>query len=250
MCQTCFSRRTFLRGGAALSTMAVAGCDRVSLVSDEEVAAMGQEAWQQMVQTTDVSQNRAYRDLLERVTLRLLDVTGEDPSEWQVAVFAKPDINAFALPGKRIGVFEGMFEVTETEDQLAAIVGHEIGHLDAEHGKERIEAQVATNAGIRLLAWLLNAGDVQYADEIAAALGLGVQYGVLLPYNRDQELEADRLGLETMAAAAFDPREAVTLWERMEAATGRRGPEFLATHPAPQSRIQAIKAQLPALTDA
>lgn len=248
MCQTCFSRRQFLRGGVAVSTLAVSACDRIDLVSDVEVAAMGQEAWQKMLAETPVSERRDYRGALERVTLRLLDTVNEDPGEWQVAVFASPQVNAFALPGKRIGVYEGMFEVAETEDMLAAIVGHEIGHLAAEHSKERIEAQVATNAGLRLIAWFLNAGEVEYADEIAAALGLGVQVGLLLPYNRDQELEADEIGLETMAAAAFDPRQAVTLWRRMEEVAGRRGPEFLATHPAPRSRIQAIKAKLPELT--
>ncbi len=160
-------------------------------------------------------------------------------------VFARPDVNAFALPGRKIGVFEGMFAVTANRDQLAAIVGHEIGHLQAEHGQERMSAQVAQGWFMRLVSLVLNLGDVQYAAEIAAALGLGMQYGLLMPYSRRQELEADRLGLFAMADAGYRPEEAVQLWRRMETATRGGPPEFLATHPAPASRIQEIEELLP-----
>ncbi|WOI55484.1 M48 family metallopeptidase [Palleronia sp. LCG004] len=245
MCQICFSRRSFLTlAGAG----AVAGCDRPpDLVSDEQVEKMGLEAWQDIRANTEVSANRDYQGALDQVAARLLAAQNVDSEGWEILVFASPQVNAFALPGGKIGVYEGMFEVFANEDQLAAIVGHEIGHLGAEHAQARMSAQVAKNAGMRVVAWLLNMGDVQYAAEIAAALGLGVEVGLLLPYSRDQELEADRLGLETMQMARYDPREAVELWQRMQRAQGNRGPEFLATHPTPDSRIRQIEGILQTL---
>ena len=248
MCQLHLSRRGLLIGAAA--TTLAAGCDGPpDLVSDETVEAMGLRAWSDIRDATPRSSDPDLQAALDRVALRLLRAAGEAPGDWEVVVFARPDVNAFALPGRKIGVYEGMFRVAGSADQLAAVVGHEIGHLQAEHGQERMSAQVASNWAMRLVSLLLNLGDVQYAAEIAAALGLGVQYGLVLPYSRRQELEADRLGLVTMAEAGFDPAAAVTLWQRMEAAAGARSPEFLATHPAPASRIEEIRAMLPQLRD-
>lgn len=215
------------------------------LVSDETVRAMGLQAWEEIRSKSPAPSDPDLQAALERVSTRLLSAAGERPGDWEVAVFARPEVNAFALPGKKIGIFEGMFRVVDSADQLAAVVGHEIGHLQADHAQERMNAQVAKQWGLRLVALLLQIGDIEYAAEIAAALGLGVEYGLVLPYSRRQELEADRLGLVTMAAARFDPREAVDLWQRMEAVSGPRVPEFLATHPTPRSRIEAIEAMLP-----
>lgn len=246
MCTHCFSRRRFLAAGAA--TLTLSGCDGPpDLVSDEQVEALGLQSWAAIRHETPVSQNSDYQRTLAAISRQLLEAGGADPEAWEVTVFASDQANAFALPGRKIGVFEGMFEVTQNADQMAAIVGHEIGHLEADHGHKRVNAQVAKQYSIRALAWLLNVGEVEYADEIAAALGIGVEVGLLLPYSRDQELEADRLGLILMDSAGFDPREAVPLWQRMEAAASRRAPEFLATHPAPASRIEAIEAMLPEL---
>ena len=246
MCNVCVGRRSLLLGGAA-AVATLPACDRIDLVSDEEVERMGLAAWEEMTREMPRSSNALRRETLDTISRRILTAGGERPGDWEVVLFAREDANAFALPGRKIGVFEGMFEVAGSDDQLAAIVGHEIGHVAAEHSKERMEAQVAGSVGIRLLAWLLQAGDIEYAGEIAAALGVGVQYGLILPYSRRQELEADRLGLIAMAQADYDPREAVDLWRRMEAANDRRTPEFLATHPAPDSRIEAIEEMLPEL---
>ena len=250
MCTACLSRRRFLTGAAVLSTTALAGCDGPpDLVSDAEVERMGLESWARITAEQQPSRNRDYVAALNEVSSRLLAAApNADPSAWEFRVFASPEANAFALPGGKIGVYEGMFEVTQNLDQLAAIVGHEIGHIDAEHGQERLSAQVAKQYSVRILAWLLQAGEVENAQDIAAALGLGIEFGLLLPYSREHELEADRLGLILMNAAGFDPREAVPLWQRMEARSASRPPEFLATHPAPRSRIEAIEAMLPELT--
>ena len=246
MCQTCFSRRRFLAMGGA--SLALAGCDGPPpLVSDAKVEQMGLAAWSEIRAKESRSGNANLQDALDRVAVRLLREEGESPRDWEFVVFASPRANAFALPGGKIGVYEGMFRVADTQDRLAAIVGHEIGHLKAEHSQKRISAEVAKDTGVQLLAFALNLADVQFAGEIAGALGMGAELGLLMPYNRNQELEADLFGLELMNAAGFDAREAVTVWRRMEQATRDRPPEFLATHPAPASRIRAIEEMLPSL---
>ncbi|MEM7642941.1 MAG: M48 family metallopeptidase [Pseudomonadota bacterium] len=202
---------------------------------------MGIAAWQDMTATKPLSSNADYADVVGRVAGRLLRAAGHSPGDWEFAVFADPSANAFALPGRKIGVHEGMLHLTATEGQLAAIIGHEIGHIEAEHSKERMSAQVASGWGVRIAGWLLNAGEIEYADEIAAALGLGVEVGLLRPYGRGQEEEADELGVIAMAEAGYDPAEAIGLWRRMEAAGGQRLPEFLSTHPAPRNRIDRIR---------
>ena len=225
----------------------IGACDWIPLrlVSSSAVEEMGVQSWDDLRSQVPPTSSTELQAALDRVTTQLLVAAGEAPGDWEAVVFASPDVNAFALPGNQIGVFEGMFGVVENPDQLAAVVGHEIGHLQALHGEERVNAQVVRDLGLRLVALILQFAEVEYSADIAAALGLGVEYGLVRPYSRGQELEADRLGLELMADAGFDPAEAATLWRRMDAATGRRLPEFLATHPAPEARIEAIEAMLP-----
>jgi predicted Zn-dependent protease len=229
---------------------ALAGCDGeggfpVSLVSDADIRRLGLETWEQMRRSTPVSRDGDLQQALDTVGSRLLDAAGEDPRNWEMVVFASPDANAFALPGGKIGVFEGMFRAAANADQLAAVVGHEIGHIQAEHAQERVSASIAKEWGLKLVRALLNLGDVPFSAEVAALMGLGVEFGLALPYSRRQELEADRLGLFTMARARFEPGEAVGLWRRMEQASRGGVPAFLTTHPAPDDRIEAIEALLP-----
>ena len=250
ICRCGLTRRGLLKLAGAGSVSVLAGCDDgidIDLVSDETVRALGLQAWEDVRRASPVTADPELQSALDAVSRRLLVAAGESPDEWEVVVFARPEVNAFALPGKRIGVYEGMFRVVGSADQLAAIVGHEIGHLQAEHSQDRMNAQLAKQWGLNLISLLLRIGDVEYAAGIAAALGVGVEYGLVLPYSRRQELEADRLGLVTMAEAGFDPREAADLWRSMDAAADRRVPEFLATHPAPQARIEAIEEMLAGL---
>lgn len=242
MCGNCtMNRRRFLMLSAVGATAATAGCDKVDLVSDEQVREMGVAAWRDISARVPASTNREAAGILDEVADRVLAAAGESAAHWQVRLFAGTEINAFALPGNHIGVFEGMLRVTRNPDQLAAIVGHEIGHVMAEHSQERMSAAVAKEHGLNFLFRLLQIGEVEFAAEIAAALGLGLEYGVLLPYSRRQELEADEYGIGVMGAAGYSPEEAIALWRNMEAAVPGRAPEFLATHPAPQSRIEQIE---------
>lgn len=216
----------------------------ITLVSDEKIAEMGAASWQQILQDTQPSDNASYRRTAQQVASDLLRTAGEEPAAWEIAVFEGEDANAFALPGRKIGIFEGMFDIAGNEAQLAAVIGHEIGHLQAEHPGERINSEMAAQLGLQLVGVALNLGDVAMAREIAGLLGAGVQYGLILPYSRNQELEADRLGLMTMARAGYDPEAAVALWQNMQA-TGRNPPGFLSTHPHPGQRIEELEAMMP-----
>ncbi len=239
-----------LSGAAAMPFLG--GCDEipVQLVSDETVRQLGLESWERLRARTAVSRVPEYHAVLQRVGERLLATAGAPRKDWEMVVFAGDEVNAFALPGGKIGVYEGMFQLAANTDQLAAVIGHEIGHNAAEHSQERLSAAAAKQWGLRLISTALQMGDVAYANEIAALLGLGVEFGLVLPYSRGQELEADALGLKMMAQAGFDPREAAALWRRMDALQADRAPAFLSTHPAPTARIEAIEAMLPELAQA
>jgi len=152
--------------------------------------------------------------------------------------------NAFALPGGKVGVYTGMFPVAQTTEGLAVVMAHEVGHVLARHGSERMSQALATQVGGSVLGVALGGGPSTQA--ILTAYGLGAQLGVLLPYSRTQETEADRIGLLLMAEAGYDPRAAVRFWQRMGASGDRKQPpEFLSTHPGHETRIAEIQRYLP-----
>ncbi|HAG92265.1 MAG TPA: peptidase, partial [Bdellovibrionales bacterium] len=197
------------------------------------------------VTSSDPEENRK----VKCVTTALLKAMGENPSEWEIKVFKDPTPNAFALPGKNVGVHTGMMSLVANQDQLAAVIGHEIGHVLAHHGNERVSQGMLTQAGLQVADAVLgkNSKNDKY---LMAALGMGAQVGILLPFSRKQETEADRLGLEYMAKAGFDPRQAPELWKLMKAKGGGGGPEFLSTHPSSDSRIADLSERAPGLMPA
>ncbi|MCB2052877.1 MAG: M48 family metallopeptidase [Geminicoccaceae bacterium] len=240
-----------LKAGFLVWCLMLAGCGGGStglgldLVSDEEVEQMSLETWERIESETPRSDDARAQRTVDRIADRLLRAVGEDPGRWETVLFEGEQANAFALPGRKIGVYEGLFDVAKTDAQMAAVIGHEIAHVQAEHGQERVSSQVATSGIVQLVSTALQMGDIAYADAIAGALGVGAQYGVLLPYGRNQESEADALGLKTMAEAGYDPREAIALWRNMDARGGARPPQFLSTHPSPGNRIAALEERMP-----
>lgn len=260
MCYRCFeyspgspTRRRIIAGLACTAVApALGGCEQAAsfLVSGETVERLGLETWSRLRAQLQTSGNEAARAVVHRVAERLLSADDADLRDWEVEVFAAPEINAFVLPGRKIGILEGMLQVARSEGELAAVIGHEIGHLEADHPHERIAAQVAQQWGVRLIALALDIGEISFAREIAAALGVGVEFGLARPYGRAQELEADRLGVFMMARAGYDPEESVALWQRMDAVGQGRLPAILSTHPAPLDRIDAIREMIPAAREA
>ncbi|MEF8943143.1 MAG: M48 family metallopeptidase, partial [Desulfohalobiaceae bacterium] len=223
------------------------GRRQLKLVSPQKMQQMGDKAYVDIKKETPEVENEAIQDYVRCVCT---SVTSALPGrsrtkEWEITVFSKDDaINAFALPGGNIGVYTGLLDVAETPDQLAAVVSHEVAHVRLEHANARISANYATQIGVSLVGAVLGGGE-EGNEQLYSLLGLGAQVGVLLPYNRSQESEADLLGLEYMAAAGFDPEASVALWRNMKEASGEGPSEFLSTHPSKGTRIQTLQKNLP-----
>jgi predicted Zn-dependent protease len=165
---------------------------------------------------------------------------------WEFNLVESKDVNAWCLPGGHVVVYSGILPVTQDEAGLAVVLGHEIAHAIAEHGAERMSQQMLAEAGGAVLSVLLAEKPAETRAAWLAAYGAGAEVGVLLPFSREQESEADRLGLSFMAMAGYDPRAAAPFWRRMAGLKGGKGtPEFLSTHPADETRIAALERELP-----
>lgn len=225
------------------------GRSQLQLFPDAQVGQMGFEAYQQVRKTTRIDTSKVLNKYVGCVVHALTTVTGKPlgGGEWTVTVFKEDKtVNAFALPGGNIGIYSGLLAVADTPDELATVVGHEIAHVQAGHGNERMSNQFAAQTGLQLVGALAGADQANPRDrQLMALLGLGVQVGVLLPFSRVQESEADQLGMIYMANAGFDPHAAIQLWRDMTAKDGAAPPEWLSTHPSDQRRIRDLQADLP-----
>ncbi|WP_163930337.1 M48 family metallopeptidase [Paraferrimonas sp. SM1919] len=208
--------------------------------SEVEMAQMGAKAFEQIKADQKVSKNRSVNRYVQCISDA---ITAEVSGSWQTLVFESEQINAFALPGGYIGVYTGLVELAANQHQLAAVIGHEVGHVLANHGNEKMSRAQLTQTGLSIANAAMQSGNVQNRDAYMSALGLGAQVGIILPYGREQETESDVIGAELMASAGFDPAQAPKLWQRMAAAAGSGGPELLSTHPSPQSRIKQLTIQ-------
>jgi predicted Zn-dependent protease len=247
------SRRALLAGAAALP-LPLAGCDAAVpdwladyLVPEALAAELGAQAFREILRDTPPVRDAGLQRRLAAVGERL--VAASDPvwRDWQFVVLDSPQRNAFALPGGRVGVFAGMLRVMANEDQLATVLGHEVGHVNARHAAQRIVAENAVALALRLGASLLAFGDLPIPPQLVVALGGSLaDVGLIRPFGRGQELQADELGLRYMARAGYEPAQAVAFWRRMLALEGEGGPPaFLATHPASERRIEALERLLP-----
>jgi len=251
MCGLCASRRSVLGGLAAL---AAAGCTenastgrrQLVLVDDAQLADLADASWREMAAKYRPVADAAAQARLSRIGKPLVQASGRTDLDWSFTVLDSPDLNAFVLPNGRVGVFSGLMRLAGDDDELASVLGHEVGHIVARHPAERVSQELAVNAGVSIVQLLISGEAGQYADEIAGALGMGAVYGVLLPYSRNHELEADRIGVELMRDVGRDPRAAIRFWARMSAAAeGRpRPPEVISTHPADQRRMAALEAAI------
>ncbi|MCM2323196.1 MAG: M48 family metallopeptidase [Oligoflexia bacterium] len=228
------------------------GRKQLLLVPEATMDAMGAQAFQQLKATTPTESGAAVNAYVRCVALPITELTRSQlgDTKWEIVVFKDESANAFALPGGRIGVHTGLLKVATTSAQLAAVIGHEVGHVIARHGAERVSEGLAAQGGLALIdAFVLgkSMGDDQ-RGLIMGALGVGAQFGVLLPHSRGQESEADLIGLDLMARSGFDPAQSVELWKNMARQGGKSPPEFLSTHPATDNRIESLEAQLPEAT--
>ena len=240
------ARRARLLAAAVIAGCVLAACAtsplgrrQLRLMSGDQVSSMGVTAFQDIKketpQTQDATQQKYVRCVAAAITGQVKDP--EAPKQWEVIVFQDDTPNAFALPGGKIGVHTGILKIAKNQDQLATVLGHEVAHVLAQHANERVSQQLVTGV-------LMEAAGQTLDPTVVAALGMGAQVGVLLPFSRTQESEADLLGLDLMAGAGFDPRESTKFWKNMEAAGGGKTPEFLSTHPSDQTRTAALQNRI------
>jgi len=250
------------RGAAAalaLTLTAASGCSTVPytnrsqfmVMSESDDLRLGAAAYQQVLKQEKISHDPRFTEPVLEVGRRIAAAAEKPEYEWEFTVIDDPkQANAFCLPGGKVAVYTGIFPIAKDEAGLATVIGHEVAHALARHGAERMSdqmvAQVGTTAAAVALSATVTGRSRTYLPAMMAALGAGATYGYILPMSRAQESEADRIGLILMAMAGYDPREAVTVWERMRAAnTGPRKAEWLSTHPADTTRIADIRHWLP-----
>ena len=244
---------SLLGSGLALGAL-LAGCSKtptgrsqLTLMPEGQMAQMGEQSFSQLQKEQKVSQDKQLNAKINCISKRIVEnLEGEnDFSEWDVKVFEDEAVNAFALPGKNIGVYTGLIKAAENNAQIASVIGHEVGHVLAEHGNERVSQNLAVQGGLAIADIALNTGSAQNNQLIMGALGLGAQLGVLLPYSRKHESEADQIGLNLMARAGFQPQEAVEFWRIMsQQSEGKEPPKWLSTHPANQERIDDLQERM------
>ena len=242
---SCMTRRRVLTQGLAMATGAglLSGCvdnelgrSTLQIYSDSDLEAMALEAWQDLKQSATLSTNQTYIRRVSQVGADMARVSnvGGQP---EFIVIEDETPNAFVLPGAKVAVHTGLLPLASSDDELAAVLGHEMGHVVAKHANERASQQSLSSIAIDLLS------DGGANRNLALALGIGASVGVLLPYGRHQELESDRLGVRYAHAAGYDPAAALTLWDKM-AALGGRPPELLSTHPGPENRQDVIRQEI------
>ncbi len=224
------------------------GRSQVMLLPDAQVSAMGAQSFQEMKSSVPIERNARTNAYVKCIADLIIQANRNQirESNWEVVVFRSQDVNAFALPGGKIGVYTGILPIAKTPNQLAAVMGHEVGHVVARHGNERVSVGLAAQ-GVGIAADMASKNS-QHHDRIMQAFGLGAQFGVILPHSRTQETEADVVGLEFMARAGFDPKESVDLWRNMAIASGGKSPpEWMSTHPSSDSRIAELQARIPSV---
>ncbi|UTP40890.1 M48 family metallopeptidase [Phenylobacterium sp. LH3H17] len=252
----CATRRGLLAGltcgvlVAGCSENAATGRRQFAPVPDDQLSLMADQAWAQVRAEAPVLADAASQARLARVGTKLAKASRRADLAWEFTVFDRPEVNAFVLPNGKVGTFRGLMEFTRDDDELGAVIGHEIGHVIARHPAERVSQQLAVEVGVGLVQAVLANGDyAEHAGDIAGALGMGAMYGVILPYSRKHELEADRVGLDLMQQAGMDPGGALRFFGRMAETSASRPqpPEVLSTHPADAARLKALREAVAAL---
>jgi predicted Zn-dependent protease len=241
-----FLRRSALAlACAAVSASALSACaynealgrSQFLLVDNAALAQQSTAAWREAIAKPGVITSGAQVDRIRRVGGRLVQAAGLGNQSWDYAVFTEDSPNAFVLPSGQIGVTTSLLALVKNDDQLASVIGHEIGHVVANHAAERASNQTVTSVGLAAVGGAAG----RYGDAVNAYGGLAAQYGLLLPYSRRDELEADRLGVDYMQAAGFKPSEAVALWRLMAAQRQTQIPQFASTHPSDATRIDMLQ---------
>ncbi len=239
------------------ATVPVTGRKSLNILPDSELLSMSLQQYDDVLKKSKLSNDPAKIQMVKRVGERIAGATEQFFTEkgmeseiknykWEFSLIEDDKVvNAWCMPGGKVAVYTGILPITQTDTGLAVVMGHEIAHAIAKHGNERMSQGLLAQLGAVGLSAALSTNPGATSEIFMAAYGLGANVGVLLPYGRLQESEADQIGLILMAKAGYDPRQAVPFWKRMNEKGGSRPPEFLSTHPAPETRIKDIEAQIP-----
>ncbi|MDP0498769.1 MAG: M48 family metallopeptidase [Verrucomicrobiota bacterium JB022] len=234
---------------AALALMP--GCANVpAFLPEKQLAAQASTQFDQMKQELKQSNNQAYVNMVKEVGNRIAPIAGQDMevTQWEFVVFDDAAINAFAMPGGKVAVFTGLLDLIEGDkDELAAVMGHEIAHVALRHSNKQMSSEMIRQGGGAALAIILSRQEKAMLDPalVQQAYDLGTQVGLMLPYSRDHELEADALGLYYATKAGYNPDASVELWQKMAAASQSQPAEFLSTHPSHETRIDRLQELIP-----
>ncbi len=236
----------------------VTGRSQLTLVPGYQLLSMSEQEYRKFLRKHKLCQNHTKVEMVRRVGNRIaraverfLKESGQiqriQGYKWEFNLVCGKDINAFCMPGGKVVVFSGLLPVAKDENGLAVVLGHEIAHAVANHAAERLSQQILLQLGGDALSMLTGSYSPATRNLLMQLYGLGANVGILLPYSRTQEYEADHLGLIFMAMAGYDPRGALAFWKRMMAASKDkpRPPEFLSTHPADRARLEKIREYLP-----
>jgi len=239
--------------GAILSLLFI-GCSKAPItgrsqfitVSPQQELALGFQSAKQVLAKEKVSTDPKKNAMVKRIGQRIASVTGQNSYKWEFFVIENDkEANAFCLPGGKVFVYTGIFKYASDDDELAAVMGHEIGHALARHGAERMSSSQVQQVGGQVLGAVMQGkGNPQNTAMVMQAFGIGTQLGIMLPHSRTQEYEADHIGLVLAAKAGYNPNSALSFWKKF-GSSGKTPPEYLSTHPAPANRIATIQALLP-----
>lgn len=234
----------------ACATVPETGRRQLLLVDPGDVLQLSLAEFEKIKQSTPISKDPEQTALVNRVGRRIASVAEMPDARWEFVLFDQPDVlNAFALPGGKVGVYSGLLKVTRNEAGLATVMAHEVAHVVARHGEERISQALLLQFGGLVLGELTRTRPEAAQQILQAVYGVGADVAVMLPHSRKQELEADHLGLLYMARAGYDPREAIEFWKRFSAYNEARGgaqpPAFLRTHPLDEMRIEQLQELMP-----
>ncbi|HYG33830.1 MAG TPA: M48 family metallopeptidase [Clostridia bacterium] len=234
------------------STVPVTGRKQLNFVSADQEMQLGLSSFEQLKKETPVSKDPALNALVQRVGKQVAEVASKDlpNAQWEFVVFEGKEANAFCLPGGKVGVFTGILPITKNEAGLATVLSHEIAHATARHGSSRMsQAMLTQGIGQAAGAAVGSSQYAQYQNLFMGLYGVGTKIGVELPYSRQQESEADHIGLIYMARAGYDPKEAIAFWERFSAYNQQLGaantPSFLRSHPVDAARIKQLQSLMP-----
>jgi len=229
----------------ACQTVQQTGRSQFIVISESQETQLGEETYQETLKKHPPSSRSDWQAQIKRVGQRIAAVAERPDYKWEFNVLGGREVNAFALPGGKVAFWEGIMPVAQDDTGVAVIMGHEIAHALARHGAERMSQAMGTQALGQVLAAGVGMSSPGFAEDFAKFYGLGTTVGLMLPWGRAQESEADRIGLTLMAKAGYNPSAAVAFWQRMAKIAGDKPPEFFSTHPSDETRIAQIKQWLP-----